>query len=755
MTSPTESEKIRAMQEWIDRTCPHSADEASDGSTLPEQEVVHCSKVLQEHIESQAGSPLLGSVIGLSLHGAGTYGIVFRAVLVNGNKVGIKVLRPSAQLSITARHRFELEGAALQRCRVPGVVPVLEVGQIGDLHYIVMEFADGGNLAAQMAGWTAPIPVASIAALMTNLAEALHLAHQQGIIHRDLKPSNILLRGGCCFESEGCQALLGDFGLARDLSGDTRITATGTTPLVGTVAYMSPEQALGRSWETTTASDIFSLGVIFYELLTLHRPFTAPSRVETLYKIAFSDPPSLRTLNRDVSRDIEAIVYKCLAKRPQDRYASAAALASDLRAWKLGHPISAQHLTSREQLWRWSVRNPLLATLSALLVTCLVSFAVVGTWLYARAQSALVLSQQEHARADKNLELALSAVTEMGQFVAEETLLDVPNANEKRLEIHEKGLAFFKQFAEQASNDTLSVKRLAVAYHFAANAAHQVPGKEDLEWELRERQAELLMQLISQEPTNASLHFAMFHNRFPLGIRENMGHLNFAAEEHLRKAIELAPDRREYQAALPAVLSHIAEYADVDPAERTRYLTEAIALCRANTRVDPENMDAHKNLIAVQLVLVRDLLKQHRTEEAMVLNQQTLDYCEEHYHPMDEPYSKMSFQAWCYDIAVGCSLERQEIELLPKLLKRQVEHNLHFAQQQTKYRLEAIASIRNSIKVANLLREADKLELARDALQNATDLRQRISLDEVCSPEEVAELTELQERCQLLLDNHQ
>lgn len=740
--SPTESDKIRAMQEWIDKACESESPDDLDAAAELDPEFVLCRDLLLETIQNLSTESLLTSLRDIVLHGSGTYGIVFAGVVAGGKRVAIKVLRPSAQASRSAFRRFQLEGEALQRCRFPGIVPVLEVGQVADLPYIIMEFAEGGNLAERIAEMPSPIPARQTAELMISISETLHRAHQQGIIHRDLKPSNILFDARPVERSPMNRAMICDFGLVRDMSRSTKITMTGTSPLVGTVAYMSPEQALGRSWETTTASDVFSLGVLLFELLTLRRPFEGESRVEILYRIAFSEPLPIRGVNPSIPRELAAIVEKCLAKQPQDRYPSAAEFAADLNAWRSGKPISAQQASSIQRLATWTARNPKLAVLCSLLGVILVSASIVSGVLYSRARVLLLESDRQRARADGNMELALKAVTDMGQYVAEEVLLDVPRSNEKRLDIHMKSLAFFRSFAEQANYDAKSMKRLAVAYHYAASAAHQVPGNEELEIELRQSEAQLLQRLIEQEPDNANLHFSMFHNRLPLGISNRNQDFLLEAETYVRRAIALAPLRDEFSDALATLLVNLAEGEPQDEAKQQRDLSEAIETARRNLDRHPEKISYWKPLIHAHLCLAKLALEKMEYSLAIRWSQEALQICNDTYLPVDEPYSRMTFQIRGYHLLAMSQIANKDTQALLDVLPQYIERTTELAQQQTKYGREVLSPIHVCLQAAELFFESNQPARVRECLQSAVDLSQLKALLEVCRAEEIQEIQE-------------
>ena len=231
--------------------------------------------------------------------------------------------------------------------------------------YFTMELVEGGNLADQIRG--VPQPAHQAAARVATLAEAIHAAHQSGIVHRDLKPANILLT------RDGTPKVT-DFGLARRLEGDGGLTLSGVP--VGTPSYMAPEQARGKRQAIGPATDVYALGAILYELLTGRPPFRAESATATLQQVLTDEPVSPTRLNPQVPRDLTTICLKCLSKEPHRRYASAAALAEDLRRFLRGEPIAARRAGRLERLARWARRSPAAAALLA--ITLLVATTLLG-----------------------------------------------------------------------------------------------------------------------------------------------------------------------------------------------------------------------------------------------------------------------------------------------------------------------------------------------------------------------------------------
>ena len=358
-----------------------------------------------------------GSVVGdfriVREVGRGGMGVVFEAVQVSlGRRVALKVLPSAGGLDDRALRRFRHEAQAVATLQHPHIVPVYAVGEAGGVHFLAMQFIDGRSLAEVVtvlrgrgtgetsaspastadhisareasAGATAlpasltPVPgtpdyFRAVARLVAQVAEALQHAHELGVVHRDIKPGNLLLDGSG-------DVWVADFGLAKLPGSDL----TGTADVMGTIRYMSPEQASGRAVALDGRTDVYSLGVTLYELLTLEPAFAADDRRALLRKVMEDElvPPRKRVAS--LPNDLAVICLKAAAKEPARRYQSAGEFAADLRRFLDGRPVTARPVGPAERVFRWARRKPTAAAAILLGVVAvagtLVAVTVAGLW---------------------------------------------------------------------------------------------------------------------------------------------------------------------------------------------------------------------------------------------------------------------------------------------------------------------------------------------------------------------------------------
>jgi WD40 repeat protein len=338
--------------------------------------------------------------------GRGGFGVVYLAYDPRlRREVALKMPRPEVLVTDELRRRFRLEAKAAARLSHPNLVPIHEVGDAGPVTYLVTEYVPGPALSIWLRQRTTPLPPRDAARLMLPLADAVAYMHGQGVLHRDLKPANILLQGtgvrgqgpeeGVRSQRSGVSTgdasimtphpwpltpKITDFGLAklaREASVETR-----TGALLGTPAYIAPEQADRRLGGDGTHSDTYALGVILYELLTGQPPFRGETDADTIRQLLQDEPLPPRSSRREIPRDLETICLKCLEKEPRHRYGDAALLASDLHAFLGGKPIQARPLGVVGRTAKWVRRHRAQAGLGVLAALATVSLFAWAIWYF-------------------------------------------------------------------------------------------------------------------------------------------------------------------------------------------------------------------------------------------------------------------------------------------------------------------------------------------------------------------------------------
>jgi WD40 repeat protein len=357
-----------------------------------------------QQVTAPEESQRLGRFRLLGRVGQGSFGIVWRAHDTALDRiVALKVPHASLLTSATYVERIQREARAAAQLRHPGIVRLYEVATLAGMPVLVSDFIEGAPLKELLE--VKRLTNRQAAAVLAEAAEALHYAHDRGLIHRDVKPGNIMVELARPGDPAGTPRTVGrpilvDFGLA--LREEAEIVMTVEGQIIGTPAYMSPEQAAGQGHRVDRRSDVYSLGVVLYQLLCGELPFRG-SKAMLVHQVLHEEPRPPRRVNDKVPRDLETIALKAMAKEPARRYATAAELAEDLRRFLGGEPIHARPAGRVERLWRWCRRNPTVASLMAAVAGSLLAGMVAASYFAVRAgrgeQEAL--QQADRARQER------------------------------------------------------------------------------------------------------------------------------------------------------------------------------------------------------------------------------------------------------------------------------------------------------------------------------------------------------------------
>jgi thiol-disulfide isomerase/thioredoxin len=501
----------------------------------------------------------------------GGMGVVYKAQHKTLHRVvALKMILAGKLASPEQVRRFRIEAEQGGSLDHPNIVPIYHVGEHEGQHYFTMKLIEGGNLSGRIARFPGDPPAA--ARLVTTVARAVHYAHQRGVLHRDLKPGNILL------DADG-QPHVTDFGLAKHLEGTDASTQSGA--IVGTPSYMAPEQAACRK-HLTTATDIYALGAILYELLTGRPPFQADNAFEIVLQVLDRDPARPASLNLRVGRDLETICLKCLAKEPHKRYASAEALALDLERYLAGEPIRARPASLLERGFKWARRRPAVAALLAVSALAIVGLTVGGWWYNVRLQAALreadvqrqlaLLNAQEAQRHQE----AISATFQKRLGVIDDSLIHIDQrlANMQgmsslRLEFLHEALQLSQELLKE-NKDNVAARQQAGRIYRSIGDVYRQYGRGLSDGDKAFRQALALEEKLAadfpEQPTyrnDVSVTFAhrakLLHSRRRYDDAAAAYRQALALEDRLAQEVPRDPDCRRRSARYRFDLANVLE----------------------------------------------------------------------------------------------------------------------------------------------------------------------------------------------------
>lgn len=458
-------------------------DEGGDSGFLQPPQVLDAAARLPIEATSPmiTGTPKwIGDYRVLREIGRGGMGIVYEAIQAPlGRRVALKLLPDSRLASETDLARFRRESETASRLEHPNICAVYDAGVVDGRPFIAMRFVEGETLAARLSRARArgkngePADVRESIALVEQLARALHAAHEAGVVHRDVKPGNVMV-------TQEDVPLLLDFGLALDTDSGSDLTRTGQVP--GTPAYMAPEQIAGHRQEWDRQADVYALGAVLYECLTLSPPFERPTLLALGQAILTHEPDDPRRRNSNLTTDQAAVVLAALEKDRGRRYRTALALAEDLRALNLGLPISVRPISRVGRALRWSKREPGTAAALALTLLLLVggptSYAVQAHRANEALRSEQDLTRVQRQRADANYRRAREAVDEITfEFARRE--LRGPDFAPARQGLFELGLRYYHSFIADNEGEVRVSLDVAAAQVGVGQLTHELGRSND------------------------------------------------------------------------------------------------------------------------------------------------------------------------------------------------------------------------------------------------------------------------------------
>ncbi len=574
--------------------------------------------------------------------GRGGMGIVYEAHQISLNRqVALKMLPFAALLDQRQIARFRNEAQAAAQLHHPHIVPVFAVGQEQGVYYYAMQLVDGQSLEQIVGhhGNSTPGPLARTAAegavlnstrgahsistlpvhslrsgsgaeyfktaarLAKEAAEALQHAHELGIIHRDIKPSNLLI-------DKQSKLWITDFGLAR-VQTDSGMTLTGD--VVGTLRYMSPEQASGKKELVDVRTDVYSLGATLYELVTQHTAHPGDDRASLIRRVLDEEPLAPRKLNPAIPVDLETIVLTAMAKSRDDRYPSARALADDLDRFLAGKPTLARQPTVIDRATKWAWRHRSLVAVAACAVVLLSIVSAIGMALLAREQARTSTALQQVAQraiganqfsgAEKYFQQAQGAVDQLGVRLSDR-LVDIPGTETVRRDVLLDTLGYYRQFLAEAADDPTLQHELALAHFRCASIAAKLGNADNAINEYQES-VRLFSSLTGSKSSPPDCYARLAAAKNNLGLLFASRGMVDAARKCYDEAITIGQSLCSRESANPSYVSQLAEAEGNlgmlcdqigDPSGAERSLRASVRILSTLAHSSPDQPQPHRDL---------------------------------------------------------------------------------------------------------------------------------------------------------------
>ncbi len=515
--------------------------------------------------------------------GAGGMAVVYKARHQGLDRiVAWKRIRAGIDANPEERLRFRREAEAAAALAHPNIVQVFDAGEQDGQPYLTMEFLEGGTLAEHLEN--GPLRFDDAAALTEQLARAVEYAHDRGVIHRDIKPANILFAerplAGDGRALHSCAAKLADFGLARR-GDDPVLTRTGT--FAGTPCYMAPEQT-SDALLASPASDVYALGSVLYHCLTGRPPFQAATVLDTLEQVRSQDPLPPSNLPTGCPRDLETVCLKCLAKRPERRYPSAAALADDLRRYLERRPILARRVSILERGTKWAQRRPAVAALIVVTVAAMLAFVASGWVVSVQMRTALEARVTAQRQAERNLKHARDAWNANLWKVSVGALADVPASGALRRELLELAVEQYESLfrgREPPANDTRHAFHLLLVSLADVYSELRMREQADATYRRAILQSD---KLAAQDPENHGYAVQSAATRVHYGIHLNRLGRYSEALPPLRGAVETLKKLVDVADPQPGDASQLAQASD--------FLVQALSGLGRHSEIEPHSKRA-------------------------------------------------------------------------------------------------------------------------------------------------------------------